>query len=31
VRQKPGADNDFRLMHLADRLGIVEFGGAVPA
>jgi len=31
VRQKLGADNDFRLMHLAARLGIVEFGGAVPA
>jgi DNA-binding NarL/FixJ family response regulator len=30
VRQKLGADNDFRLMHLAARLGIVEFG-AVPA
>jgi DNA-binding NarL/FixJ family response regulator len=26
VRQKLGADNDFRLMHLAARLGIVEFG-----
>ncbi|MFL6631392.1 MAG: response regulator [Massilia sp.] len=31
VRQKLGADNDFRLMHLAARLGIVEFGKAVPA
>ena len=31
VRQKLGADNDFRLMHLAARLGIVEFGSAVPA
>jgi DNA-binding NarL/FixJ family response regulator len=31
VRQKLGADNDFRLMHLAARLGIVEFGIAVPA
>lgn len=31
VRQKLGADNDFRLMHLAARLGIVEFGGAAPA
>jgi DNA-binding NarL/FixJ family response regulator len=31
VRQKLGADNDFRLMHLAARLGIVEFGRAVPA
>lgn len=31
VRQKLGADNDFRLMHLAARLGIVEFGGAGPA
>jgi DNA-binding NarL/FixJ family response regulator len=29
VRQKLGADNDFRLMHLAARLGIVEFGAAV--
>jgi DNA-binding NarL/FixJ family response regulator len=29
VRQKLGADNDFRLMHLAARLGIVEFGVAV--
>jgi DNA-binding NarL/FixJ family response regulator len=28
VRQKLGADNDFRLMHLAARLGIVEFGAA---
>jgi DNA-binding NarL/FixJ family response regulator len=26
VRQKLGADNDFRLMHMAARLGIVEFG-----
>lgn len=31
VRQKLGADNDFRLMHLAARLGIVEFGGAATA
>ena len=31
VRQKLGADNDFRLMHMAARLGIVEFGGSVPA
>jgi DNA-binding NarL/FixJ family response regulator len=31
VRQKLGADNDFRLMHLAARLGIVEFGSTVPA
>lgn len=31
VRQKLGADNDFRLMHLAARLGIVEFGAAATA
>ena len=31
VRQKLGADNDFRLMHLAARLGIVEFGAPLPA
>ncbi|PQO99951.1 DNA-binding response regulator [Massilia phosphatilytica] len=31
VRQKLGADNDFRLMHLAARLGIVEFGAAAMA
>ncbi len=31
VRQKLGADNDFRLMHLAARLGIVEFGVAATA
>jgi len=31
VRQKLGADNDFRLMHLAARLGIVEFGTVVAA
>ena len=31
VRQKLGADNDFRLMHLAARLGIVEFGTVATA
>ncbi|KGF83453.1 LuxR family transcriptional regulator [Massilia sp. JS1662] len=31
VRQKLGADNDFRLMHLAARLGIVEFGASATA
>ncbi|TWI62615.1 LuxR family two component transcriptional regulator [Pseudoduganella lurida] len=31
IRQKLNADNDFKLMHLAARSGLVEFGAAVPA
>lgn len=31
IRQKLDADNDFKLMHLAARLGMVEFGTGVPA
>ena len=28
IRQKLGADNDFKLMHLAARSGLVDFGAA---
>jgi len=31
IRQKLNADNDFKLMHLAARCGLVEFGAPVPA
>ncbi|MFK3737235.1 response regulator [Massilia sp. TN1-12] len=31
IRQKLGADNDFKLMHLAARSGLVDFGAAAPA
>lgn len=31
IRQKLNADNDFKLMHLAARSGLVEFGAATPA
>jgi DNA-binding NarL/FixJ family response regulator len=31
IRQKLNAENDFKLMHLAARSGMVEFGAAVPA
>ena len=31
IRQKLNADNDFKLMHLAARSGLVEFGAAAPA
>ncbi len=31
IRQKLNADNDFKLMHLAARLGVVEFGTALAA
>jgi len=31
IRQKLNADNDFKLMHLAARSGLVEFGTAAPA
>jgi DNA-binding NarL/FixJ family response regulator len=30
IRQKLNADNDFKLMHLAARCGLVEFGAAAP-
>ena len=30
IRQKLNVDNDFKLMHLAARLGMVEFGSATP-
>lgn len=30
IRQKLGADNDFKLMHLAARSGLVDFGAAAP-
>lgn len=29
IRQKLDAENDFKLMHLAARLGVVEFGAAI--
>ena len=31
IRQKLNAENDFKLMHLAARSGLVDFGGPVPA
>lgn len=31
IRQKLAVDNDFKLMHLAARVGMVEFGGATVA
>lgn len=31
IRQKLDADNDFKLMHLAARLGVVEFGAGALA
>lgn len=31
IRQKLGADNDFKLMHLAARSGLVDFGATVGA
>jgi DNA-binding NarL/FixJ family response regulator len=31
IRQKLDADNDFKLMHLAARWGLVDFGAAAPA
>lgn len=31
IRQKLNAENDFKLMHLAARSGLVDFGGAAPA
>ncbi|QJE01807.1 response regulator transcription factor [Massilia forsythiae] len=31
IRQKLNADNDFKLMHLAARCGLVEFGAGVAA
>jgi DNA-binding NarL/FixJ family response regulator len=31
IRQKLNADNDFKLMHLAARSGLVDFGAAAPA
>jgi DNA-binding CsgD family transcriptional regulator len=31
IRQKLNAENDFKLMHLAARCGLVEFGAALPA
>lgn len=31
IRQKLNADNDFKLMHLAARSGLVDFGTASPA
>ncbi|WP_296945646.1 response regulator transcription factor [uncultured Massilia sp.] len=31
IRQKLNADNDFKLMHLAARSGLVDFGAALPA
>lgn len=31
IRQKLDTDNDFKLMHLAARLGVVEFGALAPA
>jgi len=30
IRQKLNAENDFKLMHLAARSGLVDFGGAAP-
>jgi DNA-binding NarL/FixJ family response regulator len=30
IRQKLNAENDFKLMHLAARSGMVEFGAALP-
>jgi DNA-binding NarL/FixJ family response regulator len=30
IRQKLNADNDFKLMHLAARSGLVDFGAATP-
>jgi DNA-binding NarL/FixJ family response regulator len=31
IRQKLDADNDFKLMHMAARLGLVDFRGVAPA
>lgn len=31
IRQKLNAENDFKLMHLAARSGLVDFGGMAPA
>jgi DNA-binding NarL/FixJ family response regulator len=31
IRQKLAVDNDFKLMHLAAQVGMVEFGGATVA
>jgi DNA-binding NarL/FixJ family response regulator len=31
IRQKLNAENDFKLMHLAARSGLVDFGAAAPA
>ncbi len=31
IRQKLNAENDFKLMHLAARSGLVDFGAALPA